>query len=114
MNILLIGSGGREHTLAWKLKQSPKLEKLFISPGNAGTAALGTNISLNWKDFESFKPFLLSEKIDMVVIGPEDPLVAGLHDTISADKETQHIAVIGPKKQAAQLEGSKDFSKNLC
>lgn len=113
MNILLIGSGGREHTLAWKLKQSPKLEKLFISPGNAGTAALGTNISLNWKDFESFKPFLLSEKIDMVVIGPEDPLVAGLHDTISADKETQHIAVIGPKKQAAQLEGSKDFSKKF-
>jgi len=113
MNILLIGSGGREHTLAWKLKQSPKLEKLFISPGNAGTAALGTNISLNWKDFESFKPFLLSEKIDMVVIGPEDPLVAGLHDTIAADKETQHIAVIGPKKQAAQLEGSKDFSKKF-
>lgn len=113
MNILLIGSGGREHTLAWKLKQSPKLKKLYISPGNAGTSSLGTNVSLNWKDFESFKQFLLSESIAMVVIGPEDPLVAGLHDSIASDPKTQHIAVIGPKKQAAQLEGSKDFSKKF-
>jgi len=113
MNILLIGSGGREHTLAWKLNQSPKLKKLFISPGNAGTATLGTNISINWKDFDLLKTFLLAEKIDMLVIGPEDPLVEGLHDQILADPETKYIAVIGPKKQAAQMEGSKDFSKKF-
>jgi phosphoribosylamine--glycine ligase len=113
MNILLIGSGGREHTLAWKLNKSPKLNKLFISPGNAGTATIGTNIFINWKDIDIFKKFLLSEKIEMLVIGSEDPLVEGLHDQIVADTETQHIAVIGPKKQAAQLEGSKDFSKKF-
>lgn len=113
MNVLLIGSGGREHTLAWKLAKSPKLGKLFISPGNAGTAAHGTNISIDWKDFDALKNFLLSENIEMLVIGPEDPLVEGLHDQILADHKTSHIAVIGPKKQAAQLEGSKDFSKKF-
>lgn len=113
MNVLLIGSGGREHTLAWKLAQSPKLEKLFISPGNAGTAAYGTNVSVDWKDFDALKSFLLSESIEMVIIGPEDPLVDGLHDQILADSQTKHIAVIGPKRQAAQLEGSKDFSKEF-
>ncbi|MBN1650194.1 MAG: phosphoribosylamine--glycine ligase [Bacteroidales bacterium] len=113
MNILLIGSGGREHTLAWKLKQSPKLTKLYISPGNAGTASLGSNVAIDWKNFDTFKAFLLEQKIDMLVVGPEDPLVAGLHDTIASDAETKHIAVIGPKKQAAQLEGSKDFSKKF-
>jgi len=113
MNVLLIGSGGREHTLAWKLNQSPQLNKLFISPGNAGTATVGTNVSLDWKNFDSFKNFLLTQKIEMLVIGPEDPLVYGLHDQIAADMETKHIAVIGPKKLAAQLEGSKDFSKKF-
>ena len=113
MNVLLIGSGGREHTLAWKLTQSPKLGKLFISPGNAGTAAHGTNISVDWRNFKTLKNFLLAEKIEMLVIGPEDPLVEGLHNQILGDSETCHIAVIGPKKQAAQLEGSKDFSKEF-
>ncbi len=113
MNVLLLGSGGREHSLAWKLEQSPKLKKLFICPGNAGTAQHGHNIDLDWKNFDALKDFLLSEKIDMLVIGPENPLVEGLHDKIKADKETKHIAVIGPKKQAAQLEGSKDFSKEF-
>lgn len=113
MNVLLIGSGGREHSLAWKLNQSPRLNKLFISPGNAGTATVGTNVSLDWKDFDSFKKFLLSHKIEMLVIGPEDPLVYGLHDQIADDPETKYISVIGPKKLAAQLEGSKDFSKKF-
>lgn len=113
MNVLLIGSGGREHTLAWKLAKSPKLGKLFISPGNAGTAAHGTNISVDWKDFDGLKNFLLNENIKMLIIGPEDPLVKGLHDQILADSQTSHIAVIGPKKQAAQLEGSKNFSKEF-
>ncbi|MFH0999936.1 MAG: phosphoribosylamine--glycine ligase [Bacteroidota bacterium] len=113
MNILLIGSGGREHTLAWKLKQSTLLDKLYISPGNAGTASLGTNINLDWNNFTEFKNFLLSKNIDMVVIGPEDPLVAGLHDKITEDSKIKHIAVIGPKKQGAQLEGSKDFAKEF-
>lgn len=113
MNVLLIGSGGREHTLAWKLAQSPKLQQLFISPGNAGTAKHGTNIAVDWKNFEALKGFLLSENIKMLIIGPEDPLVAGLHDQIVSDPDTKHILVIGPKKQAAQLEGSKDFSKEF-
>jgi len=113
MNVLLIGSGGREHTLAWKLAKSPKLRKLFISPGNAGTAAHGTNISIDWENFDELKNFLLKENINMLVIGPEDPLVKGLHDQILTDSQTSHIAVIGPKKQAALLEGSKDFSKEF-
>ena len=113
MNVLLIGSGGREHTLAWKLKQSPKLKKLFVSPGNAGTATFGINVSVDWRSFEKLKNFLLSEKIEMIIIGPEDPLVEGLHDKILADKQTKHITVIGPKKQASQLEGSKDFAKKF-
>lgn len=113
MNVLLIGSGGREHTLAWKLAQSPQLQQLFISPGNAGTAKHGTNIAVDWKNFDSLKSFLLSENIKMLIIGPEDPLVAGLHDQIIEDSETKHILVIGPKKKAAQLEGSKDFSKEF-
>lgn len=113
MNVLLIGSGGREHTLAWKLAQSPKLGQLFISPGNAGTLNHGTNVSIDWKNFEALKSFLLANEIGMLVIGPEDPLVAGLHDQIASDPQTKHILVIGPKKQAAQLEGSKDFSKEF-
>jgi len=113
MNILLIGSGGREHTIAWKLAQSPKLDKLFIAPGNAGTSASGENINIDINDQDALKSFLLKEKIDMVVVGPEIPLVDGIHDKIIADNETKHIAVIGPKKAAAQLEGSKDFAKRF-
>ncbi|HAG16963.1 MAG TPA: phosphoribosylamine--glycine ligase [Bacteroidales bacterium] len=113
MNVLLIGSGGREHTLAWKLTQSSKLSKLFISPGNAGTSMHGKNVSLDWRNFKELKAFLLLEEISMVVIGPEDPLVEGLHDQIISDKQTQHIFVIGPKKLAAKLEGSKDFAKEF-
>jgi len=113
MNILLIGSGGREHTIAWKLAQSPKLGNLFISPGNAGTANIGQNIDLDTNDHLKLKVFLLENKIDMVVVGPEIPLVEGIHDSIVADEETKHIAVIGPKKAASQLEGSKDFAKKF-
>ncbi|MBN2237341.1 MAG: phosphoribosylamine--glycine ligase [Bacteroidales bacterium] len=113
MNVLLIGSGGREHTLAWKLNQSPLLNKLFISPGNAGTASCGSNVAIDWQNFSELKNFLLQEQIEMLIIGPEDPLVAGLHDAILADSETKHIGVIGPKREAAALEGSKDFAKEF-
>ena len=113
MNVLLIGSGGREHTIAWKLAQSPKLGDLFICPGNAGTANIGQNINLDINDQEKLKIFLLESKIDMIVVGPEIPLVEGIHDKILADNDTKHIAVIGPKKAASQLEGSKDFAKKF-
>ncbi|NOR87611.1 MAG: phosphoribosylamine--glycine ligase [Bacteroidales bacterium] len=113
MNILLIGSGGREHTMAWKMTQSPKLNKLFICPGNAGTADLGKNIDIDINNKEILKTFLLENQIDMLVVGPEIPLVDGIHDQIVNDEETKHIAVIGPKKAAAQLEGSKDFAKKF-
>ena len=113
MKVLLIGSGGREHTIAWKLAQSPKLDKLFICPGNAGTTAYGDNVDIDINNQDHLKAFLLKEGIDMVVVGPEIPLVDGIHDKIVEDKETEHIAVIGPKKAAAQLEGSKDFAKKF-
>ena len=113
MNILILGSGGREHTLAWKLHQSKKLDKLFIAPGNAGTALLGTNITIDSNDFQSVKKAILEYTISMVVVGPENPLVNGIHDFIVADNELQHVSVIGPKKAGAQLEGSKDFSKQF-
>ena len=113
MNVLLIGSGGREHTIAWKLAQSPKLEDLFICPGNAGTASIGQNIDIDINDHEKLKSFLLENKINLVVVGPEIPLVEGIHDRIIADKDIKHIAVIGPKKAASQLEGSKDFAKKF-
>ncbi len=113
MNILILGSGGREHTLAWKLNQSKKLDKLFIAPGNAGTAKIGTNLSIDINDFQSIKEAVLKHAITMVVVGPEDPLVNGIHDFIVADNKLQHVAVIGPKKAGAQLEGSKDFSKQF-
>lgn len=113
MNILLIGSGGREHTIAWKLAKSPKLKQLYIAPGNAGTSDFGTNVSLNINDMSVLKAFLLENNIDMVVVGPEQPLVDGIHDLILADDDIKHIAVIGPKKAAAQLEGSKDFAKQF-
>lgn len=112
-NILLLGSGGREHALAWKLKQSEKLNRLFIAPGNAGTAQLGENVSLEVTDFEGIKRFVTKNDIDMVVVGPEDPLVRGIYNFLRDDAITQHVAVIGPSKEAAQLEGSKDFAKRF-
>ncbi len=111
MNILLLGSGGREHAFAWKMAQSPKLTQLYIAPGNAGTAAHGKNVSINPEDFEAVKTFCLSHNIDLVVVGPEAPLVAGIADYFSADPKLHAIPVIGPKKAGALLEGSKDFSK---
>lgn len=113
MNVLIIGSGGREHAFAWKLAQSNKLQNLFIAPGNAGTALVGTNVNIGVNDFESIKSFVLSNNINMVVVGPEDPLVNGIHDFFLADNELKNIPVIGPKKDGALLEGSKEFSKKF-
>lgn len=111
LNILLIGSGGREHALAWKMKQSPSLKQLFIAPGNAGTAEFGENIPVGVSDFEGLKRIVLEKKIDLVVVGPEVPLVEGLHDFFEADPALRQVKVVGPKKAGAQLEGSKDFAK---
>lgn len=111
MNILLIGSGGRENALAWKLKQSPKLDNLFVAPGNAGTDAIATNVALDPNDHKAVCDFIVSNSIGMVVVGPEEPLVKGLHDAILADSRTASIPVIGPQAQGAALEGSKDFAK---
>jgi len=113
MNILILGSGGREHAFAWKLAQSKKAVKLYIAPGNAGTATLGTNIPVAVTDFEAIKKSVLELAIEMVVVGPEDPLVNGVHDFFLADAQLKHIPVIGPQKEGAQLEGSKDFSKRF-
>ncbi len=113
MNILLLGSGGREHAFAWKIAQSKHCSKLFIVPGNAGTAAHGTNVNLNASDFNGLKDFCLQELIDMVVVGPEDPLVKGVYDFFLNDEALKNIPVIGPSKAGAQLEGSKDFSKQF-
>jgi phosphoribosylamine--glycine ligase len=113
MNILLIGSGGRECALAWKIAQSPRLNKLYIAPGNAGTQAYGTNVAIADTDFEAIKKFVLDNSISMVVVGPETPLVKGIHDFFLADEKLKDVPVIGPKKDGAQLEGSKDFSKRF-
>ncbi len=113
MTILLLGSGGREHALAWKMIQSSKCSKLFVAPGNAGTAAIANNISLNILDFDALKTFALQEKVDMVVVGPEDPLVLGIYDFFQKDADLNHIPVIGPSKVGAQLEGSKEFAKEF-
>lgn len=113
MNVLLLGSGGREHAFAWKLSQSKKLSKLFIAPGNAGTAMCGTNVQMSATDFPAIRNFVLSHDIKMVVVGPEDPLVKGIHDFFLADDLLKKIPVIGPPKTGAQLEGSKDFSKQF-
>lgn len=113
MKILLLGSGGREHALAWKIAQSKKCEKLFIAPGNAGTANVGENIAIKADDFEAIKQFCIKEHINMVVVGPEDPLVKGIYDDMKADERTKAIPVIGPSKQGAVLEGSKDFAKSF-
>lgn len=111
MRILLLGSGGREHALAWKIAQSKQCSKLFIAPGNAGTGAVGENVSIGVNDFERLKEFTIEQKVDMVVVGPEDPLVNGIYDAFKDDKRTAHLPVIGPSKAGAVLEGSKDFAK---
>lgn len=111
--ILLLGSGGREHALAWKIAQSPKLEKLYIAPGNAGTALVGENIALKADDFAGIKEFVLSNGITMVVVGPEDPLVKGIYDFFKEDAQLASVPVVGPSKQGAVLEGSKDFAKGF-
>tara|TARA_R100001369_G_scaffold78450_2_gene108122 strand:- start:11179 stop:12450 length:1272 start_codon:yes stop_codon:yes gene_type:complete len=113
MNILILGAGGREHTLAWKLKQSPKLKNLYVAPGNAGTAAIAKNVPIGVNDFEAIKKCVLSENIQMVIVGPEDPLVNGVHDFFLNDSDLQNIPVIGPQKEAATLEGSKQFAKEF-
>jgi len=111
MNILIIGGGGREHALAWKMAQSPQLEKLFIAPGNAGTAEVGINVAIGVDDFEGLKELVINEGIDLVVVGPEAPLVAGVADFFQEDAKLKHIPVVGPSKAGAELEGSKDFAK---
>ena len=111
MNILLLGSGGREHALAWKIAQSTKVSKLFIAPGNAGTATVGQNVDINANDFDTLKRFALDNNVQMVVVGPEDPLVNGIYDDFKNDARTTHIPVIGPSRKGATLEGSKDFAK---
>ena len=113
MIILLLGSGGREHALAWKMLQSTKCSKLFVAPGNAGTASIAKNVALNITDFEAIKAFAIQEKVDLVVVGPEDPLVLGIYDFFKSDVALNHIPVIGPSKVGAQLEGSKEFAKEF-
>lgn len=113
MKLLLLGSGGREHALAWKIAQSPKIEKLYIAPGNAGTAGVGENVPLKADDFDGIKAFVLEHAVDMVVVGPEDPLVKGVYDYFKQDAQLKAIPVIGPSKAGAVLEGSKDFAKSF-
>ena len=113
MNILILGAGGREHTLAWKLKQSPKLDKLYVAPGNAGTSEIATNIPVGVNDFEGIKKAVLANDVNIVIVGPEDPLVNGVHDFFLSDSELKHIPVIGPQKAGAELEGSKEFAKKF-
>jgi phosphoribosylamine--glycine ligase len=113
MNILLLGSGGREHALAWKILQSPACKNLIVAPGNAGTAAIATNVTIDPNDFEAVKQLVLKEAVNMVVVGPEDPLVNGIYDFFKNDQDLKDIPVIGPSKNGAQLEGSKEFAKKF-
>ncbi len=113
MNILIIGSGGREHALAHKIVQSPKCEQLFVAPGNAGTATIASNVALGVSDFEGIKALVLKEGIGLVVVGPEAPLVDGIYDFFKADERLKEVAVVGPSQEAAQLEGSKDYAKRF-
>ena len=113
MKLLLLGSGGREHALAWKIAQSPKIEKLYIAPGNAGTASVGENVNIKADDFAGIRQFVLDNQINMVVVGPEDPLVKGVYDYFKNDEALKNIPVIGPSKQGAVLEGSKNFAKGF-
>ena len=113
MNVLILGSGGREHALAWKIAQSSSCNKLFIAPGNAGTDLIGKNKNINVTDFDAIKNLVLFEEIEMVVVGPEDPLVNGIYDFFKNDNDLEHVSVIGPSKEGAQLEGSKKFAKEF-
>ena len=113
MNILLLGSGGREHALAWKIAQSPRVEKLYIAPGNAGTSQVGENVAISVCDFDKIAEFVLANNVSMVVVGPEDPLVNGIYDYFTNDERLHEIAVVGPSRDAAQLEGSKSFAKEF-
>ncbi len=113
MNVLVLGSGGREHALSWKIAQSSLCEKLFIAPGNAGTTQLGENVNINVTDFESLKTFVIENEIEMLVVGPEDPLVKGIYDFFKNDEALSEVCVIGPSQEGAQLEGSKEYSKQF-
>ena len=113
MNILILGSGGREHAMAWKIKQSKRINKLYIAPGNAGTDMVGENVSMSTTDFPAIKKFVLDKQVDMVVVGPEDPLVKGIYDFFCQDDELKSIPVIGPSQEGARLEGSKKFAKEF-
>ncbi|OIQ31050.1 MAG: phosphoribosylamine--glycine ligase [Bacteroidetes bacterium MedPE-SWsnd-G2] len=113
MTILILGSGGREHAFAWKIAQSPLTSKLFVAPGNSGTNEIAENVAINVNDFEAIKALVIKEGIKMVVVGPEDPLVNGIHDYFLNDEQLKHVAVIGPQKAAAELEGSKEFAKEF-
>ena len=113
MNVLILGSGGREHAFAWKIAKSSSCNQLFIAPGNAGTAEVGTNIDIDVNDFESIKEFVLTENIELVLVGPEDPLVNGIYNFFKEDKQLMNISLIGPSKEGAQLEGSKQFAKEF-
>ena len=113
MKILILGSGGREHTFAWKIAQSPLCKQLFVAPGNSGTAEIATNVNIAVNNFEGIKELVITNQIDMVVVGPEDPLVLGIHDFFLNNESLKHVAVIGPKKAAAELEGSKEFAKEF-
>jgi len=113
MNVLIIGSGGREHAFAWKINQSKKLSKLYVAPGNAGTSVIATNVAVHPTDFDAIKKLVLEKNIELVIVGPEDPLVEGIHDFFLADEQLKSIGIIGPKKDGAQLEGSKEFSKKF-
>ena len=111
MNVLVLGSGGREHALSWKIVQSSMCEKIYIAPGNSGTKSIGENIDIKVTDFEAIKNVVLEKSIDMVVVGPEDPLVLGIYDFFQEQPELKEVCVIGPSKEGAKLEGSKEFSK---
>ena len=113
MKLLLLGSGGREHALAWKIAQSPKIEKLYIAPGNAGTSEVGENVAIKADDFAAIKEFVVKNDINMVVVGLEDPLVKGIYDYFKNDEALKNVPVIGPSKAGAVLEGSKEFAKGF-
>jgi phosphoribosylamine--glycine ligase len=113
MNVLILGSGGREHAFAWKIAKSSSCNQLFIAPGNAGTAEVGTNVNIDVNDFESIKKFVLTENIELVLVGPEDPLVNGIYNFFKEDEVLKNISLIGPSKEGAQLEGSKQFAKEF-
>jgi len=113
MNVLILGSGGREHAFAWKISQSPVLNQLFIAPGNPGTASLGTNLAISVNDFEAIAQAIRNHEIGLVLVGPEEPLVRGIRNFLEAQEDLRHVGIVGPGADGAQLEGSKDFSKNF-